>query len=392
MYLKRDVEPFLKQISNLFPAVLVTGARQSGKTTLLKKVFKKAEYVTFDDPVMQNFAKNDPAGFISKYSGKQAILDEIQYVPELFSYLKMNIDRNRMNYGQWLMTGSQQFNMMKDVSDSLAGRIAILDLFPLSYGELPKIEDKAVENILWDGTYPEIVVEPKIRDSWLPSYIRTYIERDVRDIVSVSDLSLFQMFLGLSAANHAQELNVASISRNCGISQPTVKRWVSILQTSFIVYLLKPFYKNIGKRLIKTPKMYFIDSAIPAYLTKQGSSESLFNGSMGGAFFEGFIVIETLKIVRNKSANSDLYFWRSHDGIEIDLIIESAGKYYPVEIKKTQTPTSRHAESIEKFRTLFEGQVGESFVVCNIDEEKPLTANVSALPWKKYLEKIREII
>src|SRR5690606_38696020 len=158
--------------------------------------------------------------------------------------------------------------------------------------------------------------------------------------INVADLSLFQTFIGLVAANHSQELNVAGISRDCGAAQPTIKRWISILEASFIIYLLRPFHVNIGKRLVKTPKLYFIDSAIPAYLTKQGSSESLFNGAMGGAFFEGFIVVETLKIIKNSSANAELYFWRSNDGMEIDLIIEFAGKYHAVEIKKTQTPTA----------------------------------------------------
>ena len=392
MYMKRDLEKLLKKVAGLFPAVLVTGARQTGKTTLLKNLFNDAKYVTFDDPAMQSFAKEDPAGFISRYSDRQTILDEIQYVPELFSYLKMEIDSNRDLAGQRLMTGSQQFNMMKDVSDSLAGRIAIVDLFPMSYNEYNVPGETTVENILWNGTYPEVIVKPEIRDTWIPSYIRTYVERDVRDIVSVSDLSLFQTFLGLCAANHSQELNLAGISRSSGVSIPTVKRWISILESSFIIYLLRPFHTNIGKRLVKSPKMYFIDSSIPSYLTRQGNKESLFNGSMSGAFFEGFIVSETLKIIRNSGKNIDISFWRSHDGMEIDLIITSNDKYYPIEIKKTGTPTRRHAQSLEKFISLFEGKTEKAFVVCTIDKEKPLTANVSAVSWQEYLKQISEIL
>ncbi|HPS30330.1 MAG TPA: ATP-binding protein [bacterium] len=392
MFVKRDLEALLKKVSGLFPAIILTGPRQSGKTTFLKHTFPEAEYITFDDPVMQVFARNDPAGFISRFSNGQTILDEIQYVPELFSYLKMNIDQHRNNYGKWIITGSQQFNMMKEISDSLAGRIAILNLLPFSYKELASVNKEELDKILWNGAYPEVVLKPEIRDMWLASYIRTYIERDVRQIINVTDLSLFQTFIGLSAANHSQELNIAGISRDCGLAQPTIKRWISILETSFITYLLKPFHINIGKRLIKTPKLYFIDSAIPAYFTRQGNSESLLNGAMGGAFFEGFIVIETLKIIQNKAVNAELFFWRSNDGMEIDLIIEFAGKYHAIEIKKTQTPTAKHAESIDKFISLFKEKTGDSFVVCNIPQTKPLTANVSAISWKEYFKRVEEIL
>lgn len=195
--------------------------------------------------------------------------------------------------------------------------------------------------------YPEIAINPNIRDIWLPSYIKTYIERDIRQIINVQDIYLFQTFIGLCAASHSQELNLASMSKDCGISQPTVKRWISLLQNSFIIYLLKPFFKNFGKRLIKSPKLYFIDSGIPGYLTRQG-----FSGSMGGAFFEGFIISETLKIINNSGTNIELYFWRSHDGMEIDLIIEQGEKSHSIEIKKTQTPTPRHAQYLERFSSM----------------------------------------
>ena len=386
MYINRMIQPLLKKVSESFPAVLVTGPRQSGKTTLLRHAFPDADYVTFDDPVMQDYANDDPRGFISRYSEKQTILDEIQYVPQLFSYLKMDIDSHRSRYGQWLLTGSQQFSMMKNISDSLAGRIAILTLLPFSENELVQLFERSIGDKLWYGNYPELVLKPDIRNIWIPSYIRTYLERDVRSIINVQDLSLFQTFLGLCTANHGRELNIAGISRDCGVTQPTIKRWVSILQTSFIIYLLKPFYNNMGKRLIRSPKQYFIDASIPAYLTRQSNPETLFDGPMGGVFFEGYIIIETLKILQNKEINADLYFWRSHDGMEIDLILETNGTYHAIEIKKTKTPTQNHAESLEKFRLLMKEKAGQSFVVCNITESKPLIKNVSALPWQEFLE------
>lgn len=384
MLIDRQIEPFLKKAVRLFPALFVTGPRQSGKTTLLKKCYPEAAYVTFDDPVTQNFAKSDPFGFMSQFSADQIIIDEIQYVPDLFSYLKMDIDQNRSNYGKWLLTGSQQFNVMTKMSDSLAGRVAILNLFPFCYHEFMSFKQE-IEKILWNGTYPEVVINPEIRELWIPSYIRTYIERDVRQIINVQDLSLFQIFIGLCAASHSQELNTAGISRDSGMAQPTIKRWISILQSSFIIYLLKPFSNNLGKRLIKRPKLYFIDSSIPAYLTRQGTPDSLFNGAMGGAFFEGFMIIETLKIIVNRGKNAELFFFRSHDGMEIDLIIEFSGKYHAIEIKKTQTPTQKHADSLEKFIELLKKKAGESFVVCQINGTKPLTRNITALSFQEYL-------
>ncbi len=386
MYINRRIQPLLIKVSGSFPAVLVTGPRQSGKTTLLRHTFPDADYVTFDDPVMQDYVNNDPQVFISRYSENQIILDEIQYVPKFFSYLKMDVDSHRSRYGQWLLIGSQQFNMMKNISDSLAGRIAILTLLPFSENELIQLSERSISDKLWYGSYPEVVLKPDIRNIWVPSYIRTYLERDVRSIINVQDLSLFQTFLGLCAANHGRELNIAGISRDCGVAQPTIKRWISILQTSFIIYLLKPFYNNKGKRLVKSPKLYFIDASIPAYLTRQSNSEALFDGSMGGVFFEEFIIIETLKILQNNGINADLFFWRSQDGMEIDLILETNGTYHAIEIKKTQTPTQHHAESLEKYHLLMKEKAGQSFVVCHITESKPLTKNVSALPWQEFLE------
>lgn len=391
MYIHRDIEKYLQRAARSFPATLVAGPRQSGKTTLLKKTFPRADFVTFDDPVMQDFARNDPQGLIARYGRKPVIFDEIQYVPELFSYLKIAIDTDRSTNGKWLLTGSQQFPMMDAVSDSLAGRIAVINLLPFGYNELTDAGVKEIHEAIWSGGYPEVAAKPETRDIWLASYVRTYIERDVRQIINVQDLALFQTFLALCAANHSQELNVASISRDCGVAQPTIHRWVSLLQASFIAYCLKPFYTNLGKRVIKKPKLYLIDSAIAAYLTRQGNAESLLEASMGGAFFEGFIVIETLKSLFNSGKNGELYFWRSHDGLEIDLIIEIAGRLHAVEIKKTHTPTAKHAESLEKFITLSGKKAGKPLVVCTCDREKPLTRNVSAIPWTDYLSWIETL-
>jgi len=391
MYIHRQIETILQQAAGGFPAVLVTGPRQSGKTTLLKTIFPEAAYVSFDDPVVQEFARSDPEGFLSQYAGKPAILDEIQYVPGLFSYLKMAIDGDRHKHGRWLLTGSQQFSMMHAVSDSLAGRVAILNLLPFSFNELPANMTATIEDILWNGGYPEIILNPKIRDTWLASYVRTYIERDVRQIINVRDLGLFQTFLSLCAANHAQEFNAASISRDCGVAQPTIKRWLAILEASFIITLIKPFHTNLGKRLVKSPKMYFTDSAVAAYLTRQPDSASLLHGAMGGAFFEGWIINETTRTLNNTGKNGELYYWRSREGMEIDGIIEVNGKLYPLEIKKTRTPTTKHAESLEKFIKLYGTGIDRAIVVCNCLKSKPLSRTVTALPWPEYMGWLRSL-
>ena len=385
MYIRRSLSSALHEALSYFPAILITGPRQSGKTTLLKEEIKKAQYVTFDDPLMQEFAVSDPKGFLLQYGRTETILDEIQYVPSLFSYLKMDIDNKRDKAGRWILTGSQQFNVMKEVSDSLAGRIAVLNLLPFSYEEYYIRKRFPVQNIIYNGSYPEAAINPAIRNMWLSSYIHTYIERDVRQLVNIKDLRFFQTFIGLCAACHGQELNAASISRECGVAQPTILRWISILENSFIIYLLKPYYKNLGKRLIKSPKLYFIESAIAAFLTRQGSPDALFNGASGGAFFEGYIISETYKMITGLNKNAELFFWRSHDGMEIDLIIEFNGRLYPVEIKKTSTPSLKHAESLKKFINLAGAEsIGKAMIVCTVNNDAEISDGISFMNWKSY--------
>jgi len=391
MYIHRRIEAIVRQAAEGFPAVLVSGPRQSGKTTLLKTLFPDAAYRSFDDPAVQDFAVADPEGFLLQFGEQAVILDEIQYVPGLFSYLKMAIDANRHTHGKWLLTGSQHFSMMHAVSDSLAGRVAILNLLPFSYAEIPADNSSTLKDVLWNGGYPEILLNPAIRDTWLASYIRTYIERDVRQIINVKDLGLFQTFLSLCAANHTQECNLASISRDCGVAQPTVKRWLAILEASFIITLVKPFHANLGKRLVKSPKLYFTDSALVAWLTRQADKEALFHGAMGGAFFEGWIINEIVRVFNNTGKNGEVYFWRSREGLEIDCIIEVNGRRYPLEIKMTATPTLKHAGALEKFLKLSGTGSDRGLVVCNCREAKPLTRNVTALPWSAFMEWLQSI-
>lgn len=392
MYIPRALGERARFATRNFPAILVTGPRQAGKTTFLREEFPEAAYRTFDDPAVRAFAQEDPHAFLDQWRGRPVILDEIQYVPSLFSHIKMRIDQERHRCGAWLMTGSQQFAMMRDVSDSLAGRVAVLELLPFHLGELPK-GPVDIEMCLWRGGYPEIVVNPEVRSLWLASYVQTYLERDVRQLMAVQDLRLFQVFLGLVAARHGQELNLADVSRQAGVSQPTAKRWLSLLAASFIISLLPSYHANLGKRLVKSPKVYFLDSALAAYLTRQPDAAALFAGAMAGAFFEGFLIMETQKILATKDRAAKLSFWRSHDGIEVDLLLEVGQSVYPLEFKKTATPTAVHAEGLRRFRALSEGKldVATSRVVCQVTDPTRLPGGVEVLPWRDYLAWVEEL-
>jgi len=389
MYLPRLLTTDLKKAIKLFPAVLITGPRQSGKTTFLLEEFKhEFSYVSFDDPMERDFARADPNGFLGRFDGKPLIIDEIQYVPEILPYLKMLIDKERNKAGRWLLTGSQQFHLMNNISESLAGRIAIFELLPFSLIEYK--EKRKIDDLIWYGGYPEPSLAPRKREVWIRSYIQTYIERDVRQLQNIKDIRIFESFVGLLAAHHAQVFNASTLSRECGISVPTIKSWLGVLEASYLCVLLPPYYKNYGKRLIKSPKLYFIDSAIVCELTRQPDKSSAVSGAMGGALFEGLIVSETVKIFAGRGKKRNIFFWRSHDGLEVDLIIQLGKKLYPVEIKLTATPSIGHLQSIEKFKMLAGKDVSDTgLLVCAVKKVINMPGNNIAMPWFKFPEWIR---
>lgn len=386
MYVPRLLFSTLKKAIGLFPAVLVTGPRQSGKTTFLLREFgHRFDYVSFDDPLERNFALTDPNGFLNRFKDKPAILDEIQYVPEILSYLKIRIDKERSNTGKWLLTGSQQFQLMKNISDSLAGRIALLELLPFSLLETEQNRSDRLESILWVGAYPEPALNPEKRDLWLRSYIQTYIERDVRQLQNVKDLRSFETFLGLCTAYHGQTFNTASLSRKCGVSLPTIKAWAGVLEASYLCRFLPPYFNNYGKRLVKTPKLYFIDPAIVCALTRQPSGEAALNGSMGGLLFEGLMISEAYKIFMAAGKNADIFFWRSNDGLEVDLIIQIGNKLFPIEIKLTATPNLKHLEPLIKFKALAKKDAADTgILVCRVEKRTPMPSNTLAIPWTEF--------
>jgi predicted AAA+ superfamily ATPase len=300
-------------------------------------------------------------------------------------FLKIRIDRDRKKAGKWLLTGSQQFQLMKNVSESLAGRVVILELLPFSLLENNQKGPDWLETVIWNGEYPEPSLSHDKRALWTRSYIQTYIERDVRQLQNVKDLRTFELFIGLSAATHGQMFNTATLSRQCGVSLPTVKAWTGVLEASYLCLLLSPYFKNYGKRLVKTPKLYFIDPALVCALTRQPDGKSALSGAMGGAIFEGLIVSETLKVFSMKGQRADIFFWRSHDGLEVDLIVQAGKKMVPVEIKLTATPTLKHIEPLNRFKALAGRDAAETgLLVCRISKSMSLPSNNLAIPWHDF--------
>ena len=383
MYRQRQLAAALNRALAGFPAVLVTGPRQSGKTTFLRhEAGEQVDYVSFDDPLERDFATVDPAGFLGRFARRPVILDEIQYVPALLSHLKMRIDAEPRRYGRWMLTGSQQFGLMRDVSESLAGRVAILELPPFSYPELPR---PSLDKLLWNGGYPVPALHPDRRDLWLRGYVSTYIERDVRQIRNIPDLRSFNQFLNLAATRHGQEFNAADLARELGISQPTVKSWAGVLEASYIAHFLPPWFRNYGKRVVKTPKFHFHDSALVGLLTRQPDATAALAGPMGGPLLEGWVVTEAVKAFMALGRKPDVYYWRSHDGLEVDLLIVIDGKLHPVEVKLTATPGIGHVEPLNRFLALAGDEAtGPGTIVCRTAKEKALPNGHVAMPWKSF--------
>ena len=403
MYRTRTLETFIQTASSQFPVVLVTGARQVGKTTFLQHLSgEKRSYVTLDDPLVRRLANDDPALFLQRFP-PPVLIDEIQYAPELLPYIKIEVDRNRIPNMFWL-TGSQQFHLMKGVSESLAGRVGVVHLLGLSRREmidrshenppfLPTPEEistrtgsggkltlKELYRILWRGSLPGIALHDKMdRDLFFSSYVQTYLQRDVRDLARVGNEMSFLRFLRAAAARTATLLNLADLARDADVAPNTAKNWLSILQASGIIYLLEPYHSNVTKRLVKTPKLYFLDTGICSYLTEWSSPETLEAGAMSGAIFETWAVNELLKSYWHNGRHAPFYYFRDKDRKEIDILIVQNDMVYPLEIKKTASPDR---DDVRHFRVLerLNKKIGPGGVICLTEHSLPLTETVLSIP------------
>lgn len=405
---QRTLEKTIKEIDKSFPVLLVTGPRQVGKTTLLELCAKKnRKYVTLDDLDVRQMAQNDPGLFIQTYR-PPIIIDEVQYAPQLFSYIKIAVDRQKnsnQNHGMFWLTGSQKFHLMKGITESLAGRVAVVDLLGLSQAEIDgrsksrpfipsltwivaarknigqiKLIDQVYQQI-WRGSFPKVNTDkkPLTWQRFYSSYLQTYIQRDIKDILKISDEIAFYNFLTAIAARTGQLLNYNDLARDVGIDNKTVKSWLSVLETSGLIYLLHSYHHNITKRLVKTPKIYFLDTGLCAYLTKWSDAKSLQNGAMSGAILETHIFIEILKSYWHNGIEPHFYYYRDADQKEIDLIIETADTIYPIEFKKTATPSKTFSKNFSLLKK-FQKKIGHGAIICFVEKDIPLSSEVTAIP------------
>jgi len=338
----------LQRLAQGFPIVAVTGPRQSGKTTLVRQVFSGKPYVSLEDPAERSFAEEDPRGFLARFSGG-AIFDEAQRWPDLFSFLQGMVDADR-SPGRFILTGSQQFGLLSGVTQSLAGRVGMTRLLPLMLGELPAgyVDQLGLDGVMLRGLYPVLHAQMVASDDWFASYVATYVERDVRQVLNVQDLSTFQRFLRLCAARTGQLLNLSALAGEAGISHSTARVWLSVLEASDIVYLLPPYHRNFGKRLVKSPKLYLVDVGLSCWLLGIRSADVLSLHPLRGPLFETWVVSEFLKARLNAGQPPDLYFWRDNNGVEADLVFEVKGRLQPVEIKSGRTVTADYVRAGQK--------------------------------------------
>jgi predicted AAA+ superfamily ATPase len=372
----------LQSLAKGFPIVAITGPRQSGKTTLARSTFPDKPYVSLEDLDMRSFAQADPRGFLARFVNG-AIVDEAQRCPALFSYLQTRVDAAQ-HMGEFVLTGSQQFGLMSGISQSLAGRVGLVQLLPFSVQELRagQVTPPTLDALLWRGQYPALYDRALMPPQWFTNYVTTYVERDVRQIIEVQNLSLFQRFLKMCAARCGQLLNMSSLANDCSVSYKTIGAWLSVLEAGYVVFLLQPHHQNFGKRLVKTPKLYFYDTGLAAYLLGIADADHLAIHAARGALFENLVIGEHLKQRFNKGLASNLYFWRNNTGEEVDLVIEEGDKLEPVEIKSGQTFHADFLGGLCKW-TRYAGESALSPRLVYGGEESMVRSGVAVQSWRQ---------
>ena len=382
--INREATARLIKLAKTFRSVAVVGPRQSGKTTLCRRVFPQKPYISLENPDVLEFATNDPRGFLAQFKNG-AILDEIQRVPKLFSYLQQILDETKKK-GLFILTGSNNFLLQENITQTLSGRIAYLQLLPLSLKELAenkKLKADYTHHIL-SGGYPEVNTKKISVADWYANYINTYVERDVRQLKNISNLSQFMKLLKLCAGRTGQVLNLTSLSNDCGIDQKTVAAWLSVLQSSYIIYLLKPYHTNFNKRVIKTPKLYFYDTGVACSLLGINNVKQITQHVAKGFLFENMIVTEMLKQRFNAGATDNLFYWRDKTGNEVDILTDDAGKLTAIELKAGETIATDFFKGLDYFSALQSKPI-KKILLYGGKQEQTRSNGITILPWNKFI-------
>ena len=381
-YIPRIAQSVLLRLAQSNPVVGLTGPRQSGKTTLARHVFPDLPYVNLEAPETRTIAQEDPRRFLHTYADG-AVFDEIQRVPELFSYLQVHVDE-KIARAPYILSGSSQFTLNRHVTQSLAGRIGLLHLLPFSHAELhdAALAPSTLEQAIYKGGYPPIFDRNADPQQWYGDYATTYVERDVRQLSSIADLDAFQRFVTLCAHSIGQLLNLTRLAADCGITANTAKAWIGLLRESYIVHVLRPHHENLRKRLVKMPKLYFVDTGLAARLLGLHTSEQLLAHSMRGPLFENWVITELLKGRFNRGLRDNLFFWRTHAGLEIDILADRSGKFLPIECKSGMTTASDWFDNLQTWQTLA-GDRSEHPHLIYGGQLRHTRHDIEVLPWSQ---------